>query len=156
MVAGLSRKRKSQSAFAEAWTTVIERCVRPPASSLAAIDRDAQSYESVMAAIKLPKESAEEQSRRDAAMEERAPARCRSPEWKLPIPPRLLEKLVQGAMPRRLCCLLARGRLMAAAATRGALENVAINLASIRDSSTFLRNEVPRGRVEATVGANPR
>src|SRR6202047_2585145 len=69
MVAGLSRKKKSLSAFADDLGASIEVMRQASRNLAAAIDRDAQSYEAVMAAIKLPKESAVEQSRRDAAME---------------------------------------------------------------------------------------
>src|SRR6266853_4565022 len=69
MVAGLSRKRKSQSAFADDLGASIEAMHQASRKLTVAIDRDAQSYEAVMAAIKLPKESAEDQRRRDASME---------------------------------------------------------------------------------------
>src|SRR6202035_4367288 len=63
MVAGLSRKKKSQSAFAEDLGASIAAMRQASRKLATAIDRDAQSYEAVMAALKLPKETAEELSR---------------------------------------------------------------------------------------------
>jgi glutamate formiminotransferase/formiminotetrahydrofolate cyclodeaminase len=157
MVAGLSRKKKSQSAFAEGLGASIEMMRQASRKLATAIDRDAQSYEAVMAALKLPKESAEEQSRRDAAMESATRHAAEVPMETALAAVEVFEKLVQlesMAAPSMLSDLRV-GRLMAAAATRGALENVAINLASIRDSSYISEMKSRAAAVEARLAANP-
>src|SRR6266852_4951509 len=67
MVAGLSRKKKSQSAYVEQLSAAVAE-LRAAAEALAeAIDRDATSYEAVMAAAKLPKETKEDERLREEA-----------------------------------------------------------------------------------------
>src|SRR6202030_3543789 len=65
MVAGLSRKKKSQSAFVNRLSEALDQLRRDASELAAAIDRDASAYDAVMAAYKLPQESAEEKGRRD-------------------------------------------------------------------------------------------
>src|ERR1700722_5722232 len=137
MVAGLSRKKKSQSAFMEGLTASIEAMRQAARELAAAIDRDAQSYEAVMTAFQLPKETAGEQSKRTAAIESATRHAAEVPMATALAAVELFEKLVQlepMAAPSMLSDLRV-GRWMAAAAARGALENVAINLASLHDSS---------------------
>jgi len=157
MVAGLSRKRKSQSAFADDLGASIEAMHQASRKLTVAIDRDAQSYEAVMAAIKLPKESAEDQRRRDAAIESATRHAAEVPLETALAAIEVFEKLVQleaMAAPSMLSDLRV-GRLMAAAATRGALENVAINLASIHDSSYVSEKKSRAAAIEARLAANP-
>src|SRR5256712_4281166 len=55
MVAGLSRKKKSQASFVDQLSVALDE-MRKTAEELAtAIDRDAEAYEAVMGAFKLPK-----------------------------------------------------------------------------------------------------
>jgi formiminotetrahydrofolate cyclodeaminase len=65
-----------------------------------------------------------------------------------------LEQLEAIAAPSILSDLHV-GRLLAAAAARGALENVAINLASIHDSSYISDMKSRAAAVEARLAANP-
>jgi glutamate formiminotransferase / formiminotetrahydrofolate cyclodeaminase len=157
MVAGLCRNKKSQSAFNEDLTASIEM-MRQAAGKLAiAIDRDAQSYEAVMAAFKLPKETAEERTMRDAAIESATRHAAEVPMETALAAVEVSEKLVQleaMAAPSMLSDLRV-GRLMAAAAAHGALENVAINLTSIRDSSYVSEMKSRAAAVEARLAANP-
>src|SRR5947209_3853746 len=69
MVAGLSRKKKSQVAFVNQLSEALDQLRRDAAELAEAIDRDAVSYDAVMAAYKLPQESAEEKRLRDAAIQ---------------------------------------------------------------------------------------
>src|SRR5437868_727402 len=56
MVTGLSRKKKSQAAYVDQLSTALDE-MRKTADELAgAIDRDAESYDAVMAAFKLPQD----------------------------------------------------------------------------------------------------
>src|SRR5205814_8518244 len=69
MVAGLSRKKKSQAAYAEQLSAALYE-MRKTADELAeAIDRDAESYDAVMVAYKLPQGNAAETAQREAAIQ---------------------------------------------------------------------------------------
>src|SRR5204863_4675829 len=63
MVAGLSRKKKSQAGHADQLSAVLDE-MRKTAEELAeSIDRDAASYDAVMAAFKLPQGDRSEERR---------------------------------------------------------------------------------------------
>src|SRR5258708_21175534 len=62
MVAGLSRKKKSQAAVVNQLSEALDQLRRSAAELAEAIDRDAAAYDAVMAAYKLPPES-EDQKR---------------------------------------------------------------------------------------------
>jgi glutamate formiminotransferase/formiminotetrahydrofolate cyclodeaminase len=70
MVAGLSRKKKSQAAFADQLSAALEELRRAGAALTRAIDRDAASYDAVLAAFKLPKETPTEQAAREQAIQQ--------------------------------------------------------------------------------------
>jgi methenyltetrahydrofolate cyclohydrolase len=102
-----------------------------------AIDRDAASFESVMAAYKLPQGSAEEQQRREGAIQQALNQAAQVPLEVARRAAEIFERLGQLepiSSPSMLSDIRV-GRLMAAAGVRGALENVAINLESITDAS---------------------
>src|ERR1700704_5548740 len=69
MVAGLSRKKKSQAAFVNKLSEAVDQLRRNAAELAEAIDRDAASYDAVMAAYKLPQESADEKRTREDAIQ---------------------------------------------------------------------------------------
>jgi len=157
MVAGLSRKKKSQSAFVEELTAAIENMSQAGRKLAAAVDRDAQSYEAVMSAFQLPRQTAEEQARRNAAIESATRHAAEVPLDTALAAVELFEKLVQletMAAPSMLSDLHV-GRWMAAAAARGALENVAINLASLHDASYISEMKSRATAIEARLAANP-
>src|SRR5271170_5016795 len=60
MVAGLARKKKSQAAHVEKLSAELDELRRTADDLAEAIDRDAASYEAVIAAFKLPQGNAEE------------------------------------------------------------------------------------------------
>src|SRR5579864_2547176 len=69
MVAGLSRKKKSQAPFVNELSEALDHLRRSSAELAEAIDRDAAAYEAVMAAYKLPQESAGEKCLREEAIQ---------------------------------------------------------------------------------------
>src|SRR5690349_7712580 len=69
MVAGLSRKKKSQAAHVNDLSEALEQLRRTAADLAEAIDRDAASYDAVMAAYKLPQSNAEETKQREGAIQ---------------------------------------------------------------------------------------
>jgi glutamate formiminotransferase len=157
MVAGLSRNKKSQAGFSEELTTTVEAMRQASRKLAAAIDRDARSYEAVMAALKLPKETAEEKSRRESALETATRHAADVPMETAQAAVEVFEKLGQLetiAAPSMLSDLRV-GRLMAAAAARGALENVMINLASLHDSAYVMEMKSRAAAMEARLASNP-
>ena len=157
MVASLSRQKKSQSAFVEDLTASIENMRQAARALAAAIDRDAQSYEAVMLAFKLPKETAEDRATRDAAIQSATRHAAEVPMETAVAAVEVFEKLVQleaVAAPSMLSDLHV-GRWIAAAAARGALENVAINLASLHDSSYISDMKSRAEAVQARLAALP-
>jgi glutamate formiminotransferase len=138
MVAGLSRKKKSQSAYAEQLDRAVSD-MSTVASELAnAIDRDAESYNAVLAAFKLPKkDSPEDTRRREEAIQQATRGAAEIPMAVARKCLELFERLGQLETISSASMLsdLRVARLMASAGARGALANVAINLDSITDAS---------------------
>ncbi|MGO9642707.1 MAG: glutamate formimidoyltransferase [Candidatus Acidiferrales bacterium] len=136
MVAGLSRKKKSLAANSEALSEAISE-LRATGERLAgAMDRDASAYDAIVAASKLPKETGEEQARRERAVQEATRGATEVPLEVSEAALALHERLVQleSVTAPSMISDLRVARAMALAAARGALENVAINLASITDT----------------------
>src|SRR5260370_1320888 len=69
MVAGLSRKKKSQAAYIDQLSTALDDMRRTAEKLTEQIDRDAESYDSVMAAFKLPQGNAQETRQREEAIQ---------------------------------------------------------------------------------------
>jgi glutamate formiminotransferase / formiminotetrahydrofolate cyclodeaminase len=147
MVAGLSHKKKSQAAHVEQLSEAVAQFHSAARALAEAIDRDAASFDSVMAAYKLPQNSPEEQQERDAQIQTALQGAARVPLEVAQRSADIFERLGQlepMASPSMKSDIRV-GRLMAAAAVRGALENVEINLESITDASF-----AGRTRAEAT------
>src|ERR1700720_1718483 len=137
MVAGLSRKKKSQAAFVIQLSEALDQMRRNAAELAEAIDRDAASYDAVMAAYKLPQESAEERRERDEAIQRATRGAAEVPLQVAERSVALFERLGQLASiaAASMKSDLEVARLMAAAGARGALANVEINLDSIGDAN---------------------
>jgi len=69
MVAGLSRKKKSQAGFVDQLSTALDEMRRIADELAEAIDRDAASYDAVMAAFKLSQGDAQETQQREEAIQ---------------------------------------------------------------------------------------
>ncbi len=157
MVAGLSRKKKSQAAHVEELSAAVAE-LRAVAETLTqAIDRDATSYEAVMTAFKLPKERAEDQRRRGDAIQRATRGAVEVPLKVAEAAVELYERLGQLETVSAASMLsdLRVGRLMAAAAARGALENVAINLESITDAGYAEAMRARAAALEARLASSP-
>ena len=137
MVAGLSRRKKSQAAYAEQLSQALAEMHSSAAELSEAIDRDAESYNSVLAAFKLPKETPEEIRRREEAIEQATRGAAEVPLSVARKACAVFEGLgqLEAISSPSMSSDLRVARLMAIAAVRGALANVAINLESIRDVS---------------------
>jgi glutamate formiminotransferase/formiminotetrahydrofolate cyclodeaminase len=151
MVAGLSRKRKSQAAYVDRLSEAVAEFRTATGTLAEAIDRDAASFESVMAAYKMPQGSPEQQRARETAIQRALQGAAQVPLEVARQSADIFERLGQlerMSSPSMLSDIRV-GRLMAAAAVRGALENVAINLESIADGDF---NKRVRAEAEALLG----
>ena len=157
MVAGLSRKKKSKAAHFDQLSDALSEFQAESRSLAEAIDRDSASFEQVMAAYKLPKETSEEERHRDAAIQTALHGAASVP---LEVARRAAEvfdrlgQLEPMSSPSMYSDIRV-GRLMAAAAVRGALENVAINLESISDSAFASRLRSESASLAARVAESP-
>jgi glutamate formiminotransferase len=137
MVAGLSRKKKSQAAFTEQLSDALDEMRRTADALAAAIDRDAASYDAVMAAFKLSQGDAQEIRQREEAIQEATKGASEVPlqvaEQAVALFERLgqLDALVAASMRSDLQV----ARLMAKAGARGAMANVEINLDGLTDAA---------------------
>ena len=146
MVAGLSRKKKSQVTHVDKLSDALE-AMRHTADELAeAIDRDAASYEAVMAAFKLPQSTPDEVKVRDTAVQTATRGAAEVPMQVAERTVALYERLGQLASisAASMKSDLEVARLMAAAGAKGALANVEINLDGITDAGyvTSMREKV--------------
>ena len=136
MVAGLSRKKKSQAAYVDQLSTALDE-MRKAADNLSeAIDRDAESYDAVMAAFKLPQSNAEETAQREAAIQKATKGAAEVPLQVAERTVALFERLgqLEGIVAASMRSDLLVARLMADAGARGALANVEINLDGLKDA----------------------
>ncbi|MBI3671078.1 MAG: glutamate formimidoyltransferase [Acidobacteria bacterium] len=157
MVAGLSRKKKSQAAHVPELTAVIAD-LRAAAKNLAeAIDRDAASYDAVMATFKLPKDTPKDAARRDDAIQRATRGAAEVPMQVAKAAVELYERLgqLEAISAASMLSDLRVGRLMAAAGARGALENVAINLESITDAAYVAAMRNRAAALEARLASSP-
>ena len=137
MVAGLSRKKKSQAAYVDQLSQQLDDLRKTADELTEAIDRDAIAYDAVMAAFKLPQGNAEEVRQRELAIQTATKGAAE-------VPIRVAEKGAQ--LNKRLVQLeaiaaasmksdLQVARLMAVAGAHGALANVEINLEGLKDTA---------------------
>jgi glutamate formiminotransferase / formiminotetrahydrofolate cyclodeaminase len=146
MVAGLSRKKKSQAAHVDKLSEHLDALRRETEELASAIDKDAASFDAVMAAFKLPQGDAEETNLRDNAVQT---ATKMATEVPLEVAERtvaVLERLVQlePIAAASMRSDLQVGQMMAKAGAQGALANVEINLDGIADAGyvAAIRNKV--------------
>jgi glutamate formiminotransferase len=136
MVAGLSRKKKSQAAYVDQLSAELDDLRKAADELTDAIDLDAASYDAVMAAFKLPQGNAEESSQRDAAIQSATKKAAEVPLMVAEKGAQLKEKLLQleKIAAASMKSDLQVARLMAVAGARGALANVEINLEGLKDA----------------------
>jgi len=137
MVAGLSRKKKSQAAYADRLSGELDSLRRVTDELAEAVDRDAASYDAVIAAFKLPQGNAEEVQNRESSMQAATKQASDVPLAVAEHTVALFERLGQldAIAAASMRSDLEVARYMAAAGARGALANVEINLDGIADSA---------------------
>jgi glutamate formiminotransferase / formiminotetrahydrofolate cyclodeaminase len=158
MVAGLSRKKKSQAPFADQLSAALDELRRAADELTGAIDRDAASYDAVMAACKLPQGDARETRQREERIQNATKAAAEVPlevaERTVALFERLgqLERIAAASMRSDLQV----ARLMAGAGARGALANVEINLDGLKDAAYVESLRAKAAALRARLGDAPR
>ncbi len=158
MVAGLSRKKKSQAAFVNELSEALDQLRRNAAELAEAIDRDAAAYDAVMAGYKLPQESVEDKRMRADAIQRATRGAAEVPLQVAERSVALFERLGQLASiaAASMKSDLEVARLMAAAGARGALANVEINLESIADANYVTSMRAKTAALRGRLGGTPR
>ncbi len=136
MVAGLSRKKKLQAGFADQLSAALDELRKISDELTGAIDRDAASYEAVMAAYKLPQGDAQETRRREEVIQQASKGASEVPLQVAERAVALFERLgqLEAIAAASMRSDLQVARLMAEAGARGALANVEINLDGLTDA----------------------
>jgi glutamate formiminotransferase/formiminotetrahydrofolate cyclodeaminase len=154
MVAGLSRKKKAQAAYAGQLSEQLDALRHTSEELTAAIDRDAASYDAVMAAFKLPQGNSEEARQREEAIQKATRGAAEVPLEVAERSVALFERLgqLEAIAAASMRSDLQVARLMAAAGARGALANVEINVDGITDAGYVktmrAKSAALRGRLE--------
>ncbi len=143
MVCGVSLKRKSLAAHHTTLEAARARLAAGRERLMENIDRDAQSYEGVMRAFKLPKTTDVEQAASNQAIEAASKAACSVPletaEMAVAVE-RELAGLTGITIPQAASDLTVAAHL-AQTARQGAMENVRANLASVHDEEWLRETE---------------
>jgi glutamate formiminotransferase/formiminotetrahydrofolate cyclodeaminase len=137
MVAGLSRKKKSQAAHVDKLSEHLDALRREGEALSGAIDADAASYDAVMAAFKLPQGDSTEIAQRDEVIQKSTKGAAEVPLQVAERAVALLERLRQldTIAAASMKSDLKVARLVAEAGARGAIANVEINLDGIKDQA---------------------
>jgi glutamate formiminotransferase/formiminotetrahydrofolate cyclodeaminase len=156
MVCGLTLKRKSFEAHFPRLEAHRSQVAGLRAKLLANVDRDAQSYDGVVAAMRLPKATEAEQAARARAIEEASKLAALVPletgEFVTEI-----ERVLRGLPPITIpqaASDLSVALALVEAARAGALENVHVNLPSIHDPA-WIERIAPRVRHIETLSSDP-
>jgi glutamate formiminotransferase/formiminotetrahydrofolate cyclodeaminase len=158
MVAGLSRKKKSQAEFVDQLSTALDELRRTADELTQAIDLDAVAFDAVMAAFKLPQGDAQETRQREEAIQAATKGAAEVPlhvaEKSVGVFERLgqLEAIAAASMRSDLQV----ARLMAGAGARGALANVEINLDGITDAAYVASIRTKMTALRERLGDAPR
>ena len=157
MVAGLTLKRKSSEAHHAVLKESLDQLARARAKLLENIDRDAQSYQAVLAAFRLPKNTEAEQTPRSQAIEDASKDAALVP---LETAELCIEvgRIVNALRPIALSQAasdLTVALHLADAGRKGALENVHANLPSIEDREWVTRITDKARKLEALAPVAP-
>ena len=160
MVAGLSRKKKSQAAHVDKLSERLEELRKDSEALAAAIDLDAASYDAVLRAFKLPQGDAAETKAREEAVQVATRGAAEVPLQVAERSIALLERLrqLEAIAAASMKSDVKVARLIAAAGAQGALANVEINLQGLNDSAyvAAMREKIAslRGKLEETPRAH--
>lgn len=158
MVAGLSRKKKSQAAHVDKLSAELDELRRAADELAEAIDRDAASYDAVMAAFKLPQNTAAQTSDREAAIQSATRGAAEVPMQVAERAAALFERIgqLEAIAAASMKSDLEVARWMAVAGAHGALANVEINLASLTDSAFVTQMRLKTAAIRERLSHPPR
>jgi glutamate formiminotransferase/formiminotetrahydrofolate cyclodeaminase len=153
MVGRLTIGRKGFEDVSERMEEIVNQADESRAALLALADRDAAAFDSVMAAIRMPKESEEEKAARSAALQ-RATAEAAAAPMEVARRSTPLMDLAVEVVEKGNPNAASDGATAAAvlhASVQGALANVEINLSSLKDPDEVarMRSEVDAIRRQA-------
>jgi glutamate formiminotransferase / formiminotetrahydrofolate cyclodeaminase len=157
MVAGLSRKKKSLAAHFDELSALLGELEAAGKELGGAIDRDSASYDAIVAAMRMPKATPEEQQARGKAIDLATRHAAEVPLGTAERAADVLEtlrKLGPISNPAMRSDLVAAGWL-ARAAARGAMENVAINLESMDDAAYVAEMKARLAAIESRLEGAP-
>ncbi len=153
MVARLTVGKKKYAAVEGRMRALAEQADRLRHSLSALVKRDAEAFDAVMAAMRLPKGTAAEAAARDAALESATQEAAQVPLTVAREAVAVAEAALEAAEHGNVNALsdAASGVYLAGAALRAAAANVRVNAAQLRDraAAEALRAEV--GRLEQTM-----
>jgi glutamate formiminotransferase len=154
MVARLSAKKKALAQHTPALLRLADEFASRRSQLQSAIDRDAASFDAVMTAMRLPKDTDEEKRVRDQAVEEATQAATEVPLETAEAAAAVLDLLAQLApiSAPLMASDLKTGQHLATAGLHGALENVRINLDSVRDATFQQKARARAAQLEARLG----
>ena len=156
MVAGISRRKKSLAAHAESLAQAEDEFVAAAQALRRSIDHDAASYQAVLDAHRLARETEEDRKKREQAIQRALEGSVEAP---LDVARRAAELFGRlGQLePMAGASMLSDvrvARMMAAVAVRGALENVTTNLGSIADKAFAKRASSEAEKLSARIAEN--
>jgi len=157
MVAGLSRKKKSQAAHVIQLSEKLDQFRKTTEELAGAIDRDAEAFDAVMDAFKLPHENSQQTQTRDKAIQSATRLAAEAPLHVAEVTVALFEQLGQlGAIAAAsMRSDLQVARFMAIAGARGSLANVEINLASLQDQAFVSQTKAKIAALQARLEKIP-
>ena len=158
MVTALSRKKKSQAGFADQLSAALDEMRKTTEELAEAIDRDAASYDAVIAAFRLPQGDAQEIRQREEAIQKATKAAAEVPLQVAERTVALFERLGQldAIVAASMRSDLEVARLMADAGARGALANVEINLDGLKDAAYVTSMRGKAAALRERLGDAPR
>ena len=136
MVAGLTLKKEKFDAVKPRMEALHQKASVLQTELLAAVDRDSESYQAVLTAFRLPKGTDVEAASRGAAIQDAFKEACQVPLQVAEMALQVADLGVQAARDGNPDMITDAGVSvsMARAAVLGALMNVRINLAAIKDT----------------------
>jgi len=154
MVARLSAKKKAFAQHADSLLKLADEFAARRAQLQSAIDRDAASFDAVLAATRMPKDTDKEKQARDQAIEQATRGATEVPLEVAEAAVAVLDLLSQLAPMSApvMASDLKTGQHLAFAALQGALENVRINLDVIQDTTFQQKARARAARLEARLG----
>jgi glutamate formiminotransferase/formiminotetrahydrofolate cyclodeaminase len=156
-VVGLARNAECHAEFAEELSAAVAFMRKAALELSQGLDREARAKDAVREAFELPKQTPEEQARHDAAVDSAIRFAAEQSLGIAAAATKVYERLVQleAFTPASMHAELRVGRELAVASARGALENVAGNLSSLRDhaDSAVIKSHV--AAIEARVPGSP-